>query len=450
MKHATIVVSILIALAGAPAHSQNAPPQFITLGDSIGEGVQSAEASTRSQPYQLWSLIAQQMGVNFPLPLIEGGPFASIFSTQGRFRINPLLPAANLSVSGATIHDVLNAHFQLPVDTEADLVLMPRTRSQMQIAETLKAPLNMIWIGNNDVDGTVLAWNQLDASQMTPVDSFTADYAEMIGRFSAWNSHLVVGTIPDVTQTGFVVSPATMMLFLGTDCGLPQGSFTSAPSMLLIKLGYYDCSLLQDPNYVLDPQETAAIQQRLQQFNQIMTADARQAGFGVVDIYGLFLAYLSNPPVFFGVPILGRANGGLESLDAFHPSNIGHALAANAFIQTANQTYEMNIPLINQDALNSIAAADPFIDWNGNLVVRGRPLAGKLETLGPFLGISGDFSDQAGAARVAPASKIDKQLGQAFKQQYLALKGLPASTPWSREDAMAAMLELFPIPKRVQ
>jgi hypothetical protein len=66
------------------------------------------------------------------------------------------------------------------------------------------------------------------------------------------------------------------------------------------------------------------------------------------------------------------------------------------------------------------------------------------------LGISGDFSDQAGAARVAPASKIDKQLGQAFKQQYLALKGLPVSTPWSREDAMAAMLELFPIPKRVQ
>jgi hypothetical protein len=450
MKHATCVAFILIALSGAPAHSQNAPPPFITLGDSIGEGVQSAEASTRSQPFELWNLIAQQMGVSFPLPLIGGGPFADIFSTQGRSRINPSLSGANLSVSGATINDLLNAHFQSPVDTETDLVLMPRTGSQMQIAESLKAPLNMVWIGNNDVDGAVLAWNHLDASQMTPVDSFTADYAEMISRFSAWNSHLVVGTIPDVTQTAFVVSPSVMMLFLGTNCGLPQGSFTSAPALALIKLGYYDCSLLQDPNYVLDPQEIAAIQQRLQQFNQIMTADAQQAGFGVVDVYGLFLGYLTNPPVFFGVPILGRINGGLESLDAFHPSNIGHALAANAFIQTANQTYEMNIPPISQDALNNIAADDPFIDWNGNLVVRGRPLAGKLETLGPFLGVSGDFSDQPGAARVAPAGNIDKQLGQAFKQQYLALKGLPASTPWTQADAMAAMLELFPIPKRAQ
>jgi hypothetical protein len=70
--------------------------------------------------------------------------------------------------------------------------------------------------------------------------------------------------------------------------------------------------------------------------------------------------------------------------------------------------------------------------------------------LGPFLGVSGDFSDQPGAARVAPAGNIDKQLGQAFKQQYLALKGLPASTPWTQADAMAAMLELFPIPKRAQ
>jgi hypothetical protein len=450
MKLARSVVSILIALGGTPARSQNAPPQFIALGDSIGEGVQSAEASTRSQPHQLWSLTAQQMGVSFPLPLIEGGPFANIFSTRGRFRINPSIAATDLAVSGATINDLLNATFQPPVDTEADLVLMPRTGSQMQIAETLKAPLNMVWIGNNDVDGAVLAWNQLDASQMTPVDSFTADYAAMISRFGAWNSHLVVGTIPDVTQTGFVVSPQTMMLFLGTDCGLPAGSFTTVPSMMLIKLGFYDCSLMQNPNYVLDPQETATILQRLQQFNQIITADAQRAGFGVVDIYGLFLSYLNNPPVFFGVPILGRFNGGLESLDAFHPSNIGHALAANAFIQTSNQTYDMNIPLISQDALNSIAASDPFIDWNGNLVVRGRPLAGELETLGPFLGISGDFSDHPGAAYVAPAGKIDKQLGQAFKQQYLALKGLPASTPWTQADAMAAMLELFPIPKRAQ
>ena len=449
MKHATIVL-ILIALSGVPASSQNAAPQLIAMGDSIGEGVQSAEASIRTQPNELWNLIAQQMGVSFPLPLISGGPLTDIFSTKGRTRINPTLSGSDLAVSGATINDLLNAFYQPPVDTETDLVLSPRTGSQIQIAASVKAPLNMVWIGNNDVDGAILAWNMLNATQMTSVESFTADYAQMIASLSTWNSHTVVGTIPDVTKIGFVFTPQDLALLTGTDCGLPQGSVTTFPSALLIKLGLQDCSLLQNPNYVLDPTEIATIQQRLQQFNQIMKADAQHAGFGVVDIYGIFQSYLTSPPVFFGLPLTARFNGGLLSLDAFHPSNIGHALAANAFIQTANQTYEMNIPPISQDALNNIAASDPFIDWNGNLVVRGRPLAGLLETLGPFLGISGDFSDQPGAARVAPAGKTDKQLGQAFKQQYLALKGLPSSTPWTQADAMAAMLELFPIPKRAR
>ena len=96
------------------------------LGDSIGEGVQSADASFRTQPFDLWNLVAQQLGVSFPLPLIQSGPLSNIFSTKGRSRIHPQVPPLNLSVSGATIHEVLNDRFQPPVDTETDLVLMPR------------------------------------------------------------------------------------------------------------------------------------------------------------------------------------------------------------------------------------------------------------------------------------------------------------------------------------
>jgi len=449
MKPAKIVVLILFVVCIVSSHAQTGPP-LIAMGDSIGEGVQSADASTRTQPFQLWSRIAQQMGVSFPLPLINGSAFTDIFSTRGRTRVNPSISAADLAVSGATIHDLLNATYQPPVDTETDLVLMPQTGSQIQIAERVQAPVNMVWIGNNDVDGAILAWNQLNATQMTSVASFTADYATMITRLSAWKSHTVVGTIPDVTKIGFVISPQDLVLLTGTDCGLPEGSYTTLPSAELIKLGLQNCSLLQNPNYVLDPTEVATIQQRLQTFDQIITLDAQQAGMGVADIYGVFQSYQTKPPVFFGLPLSARFNGGLLSLDAFHPSNIGHALAANVFIQTANQTYAMNIPLISQDALNQIAATDPFIDWNGDLVVRGRPLAGTLETLGPFLGLSGDFNDHPGASRVVPVGKIDRQLGQAFMQQYLARKGLPASSRWSSQDAMAAMLELFPIPQRAQ
>jgi hypothetical protein len=253
----------------------------------------------------------------------------------------------------------------------------------------------------------------------------------------------VFGTIPDVTQIGFVFSPSDLLRFTGTDCGLPQGSYTTGPTALLIKLGLSDCSILQNPDYVLDPTEIATIQQRLQQFNQIMASDAAGAGFGVVDIYGLFQQIELTPPVYFGVPLTVKFNGGLLSLDGVHPSDIGHALAANAFIQVANETYGMNTPLLTQDQLNQIAAADPFIDWNGNLIVRGRPLAGALETLGPFLGISGDYSDTPPAASVAGAAKVDPALGQAFMRQYQMLKGLPVSTHWTSMDAIAAMKDVF-------
>jgi hypothetical protein len=138
-------------------------------------------------------------------------------------------------------------------------------------------------------------------------------------------------------------------------------------------------------------------------------------------------------------------------MDGFHPSNIEHALAANEFIEAANARYGLQIPVISQDGLNQIAANDPFIDWNGNYIIRGRPLAGLLETIGPFVGISGDYTEGPGSLRVRPApGRIDKRLGEAFKQQYLLLKGLPASTPWTEQTAVAAMREVFGLKTRTR
>jgi lysophospholipase L1-like esterase len=444
MRLHTIPALILFTLSLQPAQSQTGAP-FVALGDSITEGVQSADSNIRTQPNNWASLIAQQMGVSFPLPLIQTSPLSDIFSTVGRTRINPELSSPDVAVSGATIHDLLYTAAARPITTETSIVLAPRFgQTQMSIAQSVNAPLNMVWIGNNDVDGAVLAWDDLDASQMTSVADFTTDFAQMISLLTAMHTKVVIGTIPDVTQIGFVFSPSDLIRFIGTDCGLPQGSYTSAPMAALLKLGLKDCSALQDPSYVLDPTEIAAIQLRLQQFNEIMTADATAAGFGVVDIYGEFQQLEQTPPVFFGVPLTMKLLGGLLSLDGVHPSDIGHALAANSFIQVANQTYGTSIPLITQDQLNQIASDDPFIDWNGNLVVRGRPLAGLLETLGPFIGVSGDFTDAPPASAVpATPGKVTPALGKAFMQQYLSLKGLPPSTPWTSADAVAAMKEVF-------
>ncbi len=444
MKRLISVFSMAFVFAAGPTNSQSTSPPFIAMGDSLGEGVQSADASTRTQPFTFLNLVARQMGVTFPLPLIQSGALGIIGEVTNRSRVDPSIAASNLAVSGAEVHSLLNQAAGTPIQNETDLVLSPRTSSQIQIAESVQAPFNICWIGNNDVLGAVVSsWDHLDASQMTPLANFAADYAELVSRLSAWHGKVVVGTIPDVTQIGFLFSPQDLVTFLGSSFGLPQGSYTTLPTMLLIKLGINNGSLLQNPSFVLDAQEVLAVQQRTQQFNQIITTSAAQAGFAVADISAAFTALANHPPVVAGVPLNKRYLGGLFSLDGVHPSNIGHAFVANTFIRAANQSFGMQIPLISGPVLWQTALADPFIDWNGNLKVRGRPLAGLLETLGPKLGISGDTLDHPGTVALAPAAPIDLSQAQAFMQAYRAAKGLPPSATWGVKEAVAAMHEIF-------
>jgi hypothetical protein len=420
-------------------------PAFVGMGDSLGEGVQSANSTWQTQTNSYLNLIAQQMGVNFPLPLILGTPVSNIFTVKTRTRLNPNLDALNLAVSGATVDSLLNQVAGTPITTEADLVLEPRTGSQMQIAQSIAAPFTVCWIGNSDALQAVLAWNQLRSPPLTSVAQFTSDYAQITADLAGLKGKVVVGTVPDIPQIAFVVTPQDLITFLGNDYGLPAGSYTTLPTMLLIKLGLVDgTTILQNPNYVLSVANAALISQRVATFNQIITSDAQAAGFAVADVNAAFTQLQQNPPLFNGVALTRQFNGGLFSLDAVHPSDIGHALAANVFIQAANMTFGMSIPLLTESQLTQIADADPFIDWDGSLVVRGRPLNGLLETLGPFLGISGNLNNKPGTApAAASASKIDKAAGQRFMQQYFTLKGLSTNTPWTQQDAINAMKEVF-------
>src|SRR5579885_1721663 len=127
------MLRILIAALGLTLvlDAQSTPPPLIGLGDSIGEGVQSADASYRTQPYTYLNWIARQMGVPFTLPLHHGGALTTIYAGTGRTRLDPTLAASNLAVSGADVDSLLNQQATQPVTTETDLVLEPRTGSQM-------------------------------------------------------------------------------------------------------------------------------------------------------------------------------------------------------------------------------------------------------------------------------------------------------------------------------
>src|SRR5688500_3770599 len=92
-----VVVFLCLSLLAAEARAQP-PVPFVGMGDSIGEGVQSADANYATQPYSFLNLIAWRMGVPFPLPYIRSGWFASVSSVDQRSRFDPSVEGYNLAV----------------------------------------------------------------------------------------------------------------------------------------------------------------------------------------------------------------------------------------------------------------------------------------------------------------------------------------------------------------
>jgi len=431
----------LVVALGLASLAWAQPPGYVALGDSLGEGVQSADASYRSQPYSYVNHIATQLGVTFPLPLIQDGPFTTVESVSGRTRIDPSVETFDLAVSGADTTSILTQAAGTPITDETDLVLSPRTGTQVQIAQSLQAPFMTCWIGSNDALGTILAFDQLDASQLTPVPTFAANYQQIVQSLTGWKNQVVFANVPNVTDVGFLFSNDDLTLFLGQDYGLPTGSYTSAVAMLLLKLGLADSTLLQNPSWVLDASEVQTIESTIQQYNQIIAQDAAAVHMPVVNINSLLEYVHANGIPLGTITLSTRYLGGMFSLDGVHPSNIGHAIVANAFLKTANSAFNLNAPLLTSQQLLTILVQDPFVDFNGNLKVRGRPYAGLLETLGPYLGISGDTAD--GLMRPG----IDAALGRRFMRAYFTATGRDANTAWTQSDAVEAMRRIFGVQK---
>jgi GDSL-like Lipase/Acylhydrolase len=392
-----LTLVILVVPAARKATGQTSSALFVGMGDSIGEGVQSADANLFTQPFSFLNLIAVRMSAPFPIPLIRTSPVASVSSVLGRSRIDPAVRTFNLAVSGADTESLLNdaatATDVSQIASETDLVLFPWLGSQMQVAEQLRPARVACWIGNNDALGSVLAFDHLDASQLTPVTDFTARFTEIADRLQAMGSAVVFGTIPDVTRIAFLVDRTDLIRFLGSDFGLPADSRTSLEALVLVKLGLANATIFSDPNFVLDANELQTISAHVNALNDVIRNVAAAHGMAVADIHAVFDFVASNPPVVVGVPLTTRFLGGAFSLDGVHPSNIAQAIIANIFIDQFNAHYNTNTPPIDNGTLFFLFLTDPFVDKDGDGRVTGRPGAGLLETLSPLLGFSGDLND---------------------------------------------------------
>jgi hypothetical protein len=226
MKHTASLLSILLLIAiSCSTGKEPEPPEadqitLVAIGDSITMGIQDAGLKKDYQLNSFPCLIAQQLGSedNFQQPVISSPGFgippyemplqfnggkiiADYFEGEvDKFalllKILPLLenfslerPYDNLGIGGARLHDVLHATSHkdsaLPDNFLFDIVLRnfsgPGTTVVQQAIE-LDPAIVLLWIGNNDILGAVLAGG--DQSLITDPDEFRFDYEKLLSELS--------------------------------------------------------------------------------------------------------------------------------------------------------------------------------------------------------------------------------------------------------------------------
>ncbi len=301
---------------------------------------------------------------------IKGFPVIAPYPTDSTYtpaRENPCLPPKDLAVPGVTIEQILNktpGSFATPIDTLTTYVLgLPGcglTGSQVDQAVAMKPSFVILWGGNNDALGALMAGTDL---ALTKVSDFENHFSQTIGRLAAHGTPVAVGLIPDVTSVPYLVPISA----------LPPNITASEPGAVYVTLDGLSAALTAigpmplgqgKPSYLLDPTQTLTateignIQSAVNQYNQIIRRYAWQNHATVVDT-NLLLKILN----VFGYYVDGKHLttqflGGIFSLDGVHPTNTGYAIVANMFIEVINLSYGKHIQLVD---VSEVAATDPLV-----------------------------------------------------------------------------------------
>lgn len=379
-----LLAAILLTSAGLAQE----PVRFVNLvgvGDSLMAGFQSGVIKEEGQVNSFASLVAQRAGTFFFLPLLPNPGFGAEITlvdgvpTQGPptfgapgARGFPLIIPQNLAIPGQDVGEALMVRPNLPIDSLEDVILgipilvapigIPPL-SQIELAVGLQPTFTLFWLGSNDVLGAALAG---DASLATPLDQFQMAYATSVGALLTLTStRMVLANIPDVTVIPYLTpaeevaaAAGAPLEVIGPALGIAAGDLVTAPGIPLVTAiltGQTPGPL--PPSVVLTADEVGALRLRTAQMNGFIGALAAQLNLPVVDINGILNQVDQEGIPVGGVTLTTDFLGGLFSLDGIHPTNTGHAILANAFIERINAFYGLSIPPVDVAA---ILANDPL------------------------------------------------------------------------------------------
>ena len=391
---------------------------FVAVGDSLVAGFENFSLVAPQQVHSFAYLLAQQAGADMTLPLVPcpGVPNVlqlyppltafppNIMPVGGSLpynfpRLNPFQQPTNLAVPGQTVADALYKvpNFTVPgtaVDQLTNVVLgfpqvfspRPQFMSQVDTAISLQPKVVLVWLGNNDALFALLTGNPLLYTPPTNIQmnfpiNFTTSYHMVLQKLlTRTGATLITANIPDITLTPFFTpakkAEAILGIPLGTGplAGVSTGDYLRPGALQVIAqmlrtgtvgplppqcpLNIQGLPFNQAP-CVLKAADAEMGRAVINTYNQIIAAESAMAGATMVDIYSVM-----NNLAEFGYPLRGGVKltlnflGGLISLDGVHPSNTGQAVIANAFIDTINSRFGVDIPKVS---VEQVAARDPLI-----------------------------------------------------------------------------------------
>jgi len=100
--------------------------------------------------------------------------------------------------------------------------------------------------------------------------------------------------------------------------------------------------------FILDTDEVASINARVDDFNDIIKSEASARGLAFVDANKRLRELASAGITISGITFTDEfVSGGAFSLDGVHPSTRGYAIIANDFIKAINGKYNANVPQVD-------------------------------------------------------------------------------------------------------
>src|SRR5215211_220598 len=400
MKHALFLFAASVFVAGCGDPVSPTPPRaglerpsfairpdaqsifarFVALGTSNSMGVQSAGISAPGQRAAWPAQLAARVGVPFSLPLVQdpgcGPPLlppliadavlvgafgndlvTAVMNTCAPLQAGVTLPANNVAISGADVHDALYTTIESQGTTTRTGVLYSRVllSGQTQVAAMVAQQPTFVSVelAANDI----LPASTGRISAMTPYADWQRDYDQVLAavRSTAARGVLVglpnnAANFPSIRRARDLFNEWPSLLALGisvsVNCYL-SSNYIFVPGYVLTLLSKTPttatCADVPGAaDYVLTSSDINAINARMAQMNGHMKTKAAEnhyAYFSLDAVYGLAKPRFSVSDLLFSNTPFGAS----ISLDGVHPSSQGQSLLATAAAQAISATYGVSI-----------------------------------------------------------------------------------------------------------